>query len=208
VIIFVDHGEFVVHSLILASNSPRRAALLTEAGYQFVIVAPDPERESGRRDGESAEDLVVRLAEEKAMQVAELLRRSTQSSDPTKTCLILAADTVVECGGEILGKPTDRDDARRILRQLRGRTHRVLTGVCLLEWPRGRTQADVDLTTLQMDWLDDAEIERYLDGDRWQGKAGAFGFQDGNDWVQIVDGSPSNVVGLPLELVERMLRGL
>jgi septum formation protein len=201
----------VVHQLILASNSPRRAALLSEAGYRFEVIAPDPDRESGPRAGESAEHLVKRLANEKAILVAHQLANSAQANAlvdgpcSPKTNLILAADTVAECDGEIMGKPVNRDHARQMLRRLCGRQHRVFTGVCLYEFPDGRMQTEVAVTVLHMDALGDAEIERYLDSDRWQGKAGGFGYQDGNDWVRIIDGSPSNVVGLPLELVERML---
>jgi septum formation protein len=202
----------VVHHLILASNSPRRVALLTEAGYRFDVIAPDPDAESSPMPGEPPECAVSRLAEEKARFVAEQLARHSGEShskggaNSLDERIILAADTIVHCDGEILGKPADRADARRMLKQLRGRTHRVLTGVCVRTFPGGAVRSDLDITILKMDWLDDAEIERYLDSDRWTGKAGGFGFQDGNDWVQIVEGSPSNVVGLPLELIQRMLR--
>ncbi len=186
--------------LILASNSPRRRELLTEAGYLFDVVAPDPKRESGPRPGESAEHLVARLATEKASQVAEVL--ASKASGP----LILAADTVAECRGQILGKPNDRDHARQILRQLSGKTHRVLTGICLWQLPNGPRRTAIDVTTLEMESLSEQQIETYLEGGLWQGKAGAFGYQDGIDWVRIITGSPSNVVGLPMELLCEMLR--
>ncbi len=197
---------------ILASNSPRRAALLREAGYSFEVIAPDPNRESGPLPDESAEQHVARLATEKAAHVADELNRASKvafekgPSAHESNRFIVAADTVAECTGEILGKPLDRDHARQMLQRLRGETHRVLTGVCLWQYPRGPQRTEVDVTILQMSPLGDAEIEAYLDSDRWRGKAGAFGFQDGNDWVQIVSGSPSNVVGLPLELLSKLLR--
>jgi len=195
--------------LILASNSPRRAALLIEAGYPFEVITPD--RESGPLPGESAESLVARLATEKAEQVAEKLDSSAaglfhEGKEATShRRIIIAADTVAECDGEILGKPRDQDHARHMLRQLRGRTHRVLTGVCLWSLPGGAHHTQIDATTLHMSHLSDAEIEDYLSSGRWRGKAGAFGYQDGNDWVKIVLGSSSNVVGLPLELLAQML---
>ncbi len=185
--------------LILASNSPRRRELLTEAGYLFDVVAPDPTCESGPRPGESAEHLVARLATEKASHVAELLQYANSP-------LILAADTVAECVGQILGKPDDRDHARQILKQLRGKIHRVLTGICLWQLPSGLRRTAIDVTTLEMTSLSNEEIETYLESGLWRGKAGAFGYQDGIDWVRIVNGSPSNVVGLPMELLSVMLR--
>lgn len=198
--------------IILASNSPRRAALLRDAGYSFEVVLPDPDREGGPLSGESAEAHVRRLAIEKARQVVEKLADAATASGNLQAItsrpdpLVLAADTVAECEGDILGKPVDRDHARRILQRLRGRPHRVLTGLCLWDISTGRQRTEIDVTTLQMSPLADGEIEEYLDTDRWRGKAGAFGYQDGNDWVRIIEGSPSNVVGLPLELLQRMLR--
>ncbi len=185
--------------LILASNSPRRRELLTAAGYLFEVVALDPNCESGPRPSESAEQLVARLATEKASHVAELLQNANSP-------LILAADTVAECGGQILGKPNDRDHARQILKQLRGKIHRVLTGICLWQLPNGLRRTAIDVTTLEMTSLSNEEIESYLESGLWRGKAGAFGYQDGIDWVRIVNGSPSNVVGLPMELLSVMLK--
>jgi septum formation protein len=201
-----------VPPFILASNSPRRAALLADAGYSFVVIAPDPTRESGPLPHESAEQHVARLAHEKAALVANELsgRAKPDLAGRKDVCetrnIIIAADTVAECAGEILGKPLDRNHARQMLRQLRGKTHRVLTGLCLWRYPQGHSRTEIDVTNLKMSPLSDAEIDAYLDSDRWRGKAGGFGFQDGNDWVRIVSGSPSNVVGLPMELLSNMLR--
>jgi septum formation protein len=202
------------HPLILASNSPRRRELLAEAGYDFEVVAPDPDREGGPQTGETAEQLVLRLAREKAGHIAELWAHRhgiVDSKSPTTKppqALILGADTVAECDGEILGKPADRAHARAILKSLRGKIHRVLTGVCLWPVPSGKPRTALDMTSLTMETLSDSQIEDYLDSGLWRGKAGAFGYQDGIDWVRIIQGSPSNVVGLPLELLEKMLREL
>jgi septum formation protein len=185
---------------------------LAEAGYSFEVIAPDPDRESGPEPNESAEHHVARLATEKAAQIAAALKPTAKPVDAEQltagdnNLLIIAADTVAECEGDILGKPVDRDHARQMLQRLRGKPHRVLTGLCLWQYPQGRHRTEIDVTILQMSPLGDAEIEAYLDGTRWRGKAGAFGFQDGNDWIQIVTGSPSNVVGLPMELLSKMLR--
>ena len=121
------------------------------------------------------------------------------------TVIVRAADTVAECGGFILGKPRDEIDAREMLQQLSGREHRVYTGVCLwrVGGPAARTR--VAMTRLRMDLLSAAEIESYLATGQWEGKAGAFGYQDRLGWVHVIEGSESNVVGLPMELLAEML---
>jgi septum formation protein len=115
---------------------------------------------------------------------------------------------VAECGGRILGKPADEADARRMLETLSGREHRVLSGLCLWPLPDGQPAVRVALTTLRMDRLTPEQLDAYLAGDQWEGKAGAFGYQDGLDWVHVVAGSESNVVGLPLELLAEMIEWL
>jgi septum formation protein len=181
--------------LILASSSPRRRQLLQEAGYSFTVLPPREEAEDDARPGESAEALVRRLAMQKARDVAQRVPQG----------VVVACDTVAECQGTILGKPADRDHARQILKTLRGREHRVYSGLCLWRRPDDWHEVEVDVTTLVMQPLSDAELEAYLDSGAWEGKAGAFGYQDGLDWVRIVEGSASNVVGLPMERLAQML---
>jgi septum formation protein len=105
----------------------------------------------------------------------------------------------------MLGKPEDEDDARRMLQILRGRAHRVLSGLCVWKKPGGTHEARVAVTVLRMDRLTDDQIDGYLAGGQWRGKAGAFGYQDRLGWVHVVEGSESNVVGLPMELLDGML---
>lgn len=181
--------------LILASASPRRRELLTEAGYDFDVVAPDPAAECGVCSGESPPELVARLALQKAQDVAPRIGRG----------LIVACDTVAECAGQVLGKPAGEEHARQMLRTLRGREHRVYSGLCVWDVPAGEPLVRVAKTTLVMDPLGDEPLERYLATGAWEGKAGAFGYQDGLDWVHILEGSESNVVGLPMELLAEML---
>jgi septum formation protein len=184
--------------LILASSSPRRRQLLEEAGYTFTVLPPRDEAEDEARPGESAEALVRRLALQKARDVAQRVPQG----------LVVACDTVAECQGQILGKPADRAHARQILRALRGQEHRVLSGLCLWRRPDDWHDVQVDVTRLVMQPLSDAALEAYLDSGAWVGKAGAFGYQDGLDWVRIVEGSASNVVGLPMERLAQMLARL
>lgn len=118
--------------------------------------------------------------------------------------LVLGCDTIVLCRNEILGKPQSREDAERMLRLLGGSEHQVLSGLCLHSLPEQRVYLQRDETTLTMRELSEQELQDYLDGELWVGKAGAFGYQDRHDWISITQGSESNVVGLPLELLEKM----
>jgi septum formation protein len=184
-----------VDRLILASRSPRRRELLAQAGYAFEVIPPAQTAECGVCSGENPDQMVARLACQKAADVA---RRVASG-------LILGCDTVVECDGQILGKPADVPHARQMLRLLRGREHRVLTGVCLWRQPGPEPLVRVAATRLRLDLLDDDQIERYLASGDWEGKAGGFGYQDRLGWVHVLEGSESNVVGLPLELLAQML---
>ncbi|MAP74040.1 MAG: septum formation protein Maf [Planctomycetaceae bacterium] len=184
--------------LILASTSPRRNHLLTEFGYQFETDPPSDGAECGICSGETPPELVVRLARQKAVDVAVRY----------DFAIILGCDTVAECYGQVLGKPRDREDARRMLKLLRGKEHRVHSGVCLWVRPEDQVLLQVDTTTLFMDEVSDQQLENYLDTNKWEGKAGAFGYQDGWDWLHVTKGSETNVVGLPMELLKDMLDGL
>jgi septum formation protein len=181
--------------LILASASPRRRELLAEAGYQFTVEAPSPAAECGVCSRETPPELVARLAYQKAEDVAQR----------TKQGLILACDTVVECMGQILGKPAGAEHARNMLELLRGRMHHVYSGVCLWRRPGDQHLVEVAVTRLRMDEVSDAALDDYLQSGLWEGKAGAFGYQDRLGWLHIEEGSESNVVGLPMEAVGEMI---
>lgn len=181
--------------LILASRSPRRRELLAEAGYRFEVVPASESAECGVCSRETPPELVARLARQKAADIAPAVASG----------IVLGCDTVAECQGRILGKPADIAHAREMLRLLRGREHRVYSGVCLWRRPGDRTLVRVDTTVLEMDPIGDAEIEEYLASGLWEGKAGAFGYQDRHGWLHIRSGSESNVVGLPMELLAAML---
>jgi septum formation protein len=192
--------------LILASGSPQRHRLLTGAGYKFRVVIPSPTAECGVCSRESPGELVARLARQKAVDVLEQLRETEDvSALAASGQMLVACDTVAECMGKILGKPVDRAHAKHMLELLRGREHRVYSGLCLLR-PDGRpARTRVARTMLRMDELSEPQIEEYLDSGLWEGKAGAFGYQDRVGWLWIVEGSESNVIGLPLELLAEML---
>jgi septum formation protein len=167
--------------------------------------------------------LVAELAFRKAAAVvrqlqAEAAQNSAEKWPGSPIPLVLAADTVAECDGLILGKPRDEADARTMLRQLSGREHRVLTGVCLWPldlpfrlvkgWSEGPPLVRVAVTRLRMDRLSDQQLDEYLSSGQWESKAGAFGYQDRLGWVHVAEGSESNVVGLPMELLAEMLESL
>jgi septum formation protein len=182
--------------LILASRSPRRRELLAAAGYSFEVHPASETAECGVCSGESPAELVARLAYQKAADVVRQVRGG----------LVLGCDTVAECHGQILGKPADQTHARAMLTTLSGREHHVLSGLCLWPAPDGPAAVRVAVTTLRMDPLTPRQLAEYLASEQWEGKAGAFGYQDGLDWVHVIEGSESNVVGLPMELLAEMIR--
>jgi len=181
--------------LILASSSPRRRLLLEEQGYSFDVVPPRDQAECGICSRETPPEVVSRLAWQKARDVAYRYEEG----------LILGADTVAECCGQILGKPQNREHASEMLRMMRNREHSVYSAFCLWFRPEDEVRVHVERTRLKMDDIPDDALEAYLDTDDWIGKAGAFGYQDGLDWIHILEGSESNVVGLPMEALAKVL---
>ena len=177
--------------LILASQSPRRKSLMCDYGYTFLVHPPSDTAEGGMCSGETPPELVVRLAKQKAEDVAKQYEHA----------VIIGCDTVAECMGTVLGKPVDIDDARRMLTMLRGKDHRVLSGLCIWKRPSDAVTLKLDITTLHMDDVTDSQVEEYLTTEKWQGKAGAFGYQDGWDWLHVIQGSETNVIGLPMEVL-------
>jgi septum formation protein len=182
--------------LILSSASPRRRELLRQAGFDFQV---RPSRvEEVLRPGETPEEFARRAACEKALDVA--------ASAPTDT-LVLGADTVVVSNGEILGKPTDADDAARMLRLLSGVTHRVISGVCLVRPPRRIEALAHETTLVAFRRLDEEEIRNYIASREPFDKAGAYGIQGlASRFVTRLEGCYFNVVGLPLALVYGLLK--
>jgi septum formation protein len=182
--------------LVLASGSPRRRELLALLGLPFDVVAPDVDESV--HPGERPVDLVRRLAIDKVEAVGAV--GAIDGSD----AVVLAADTIVEVDGEILGKPADADDARRMLRALSARTHRVHTGLAVRR--DGGTACEVVTTSVTMATMSDAAIEWYLATGEPLDKAGAYAIQgSGGAFVAAIEGSASNVVGLPLATVVELL---
>ncbi len=189
--------------LVLASASPRRQELLRNAGIPFAVYPANiPEVPLS---GESPRVCAERLAREKARAV---LRQQAGK-------LILGADTIVVVDGEILGKPRDQADAVRMLRLLSGRTHQVITGVCLVGTLRTENQkletgfedTRSEVTLVSMTTLSDEDVHLYIASGEPMDKAGAYAIQGmASRWIPRIDGDYFNVVGLPVALVRRMLQ--
>ena len=186
--------------IILASASPRRAELLRAAGISFddvVSPANEPEKKPA---GIPTELWPTCLAYMKATAVRDHLGKKA------KARLILAADTIVvnNSDGKILNKARNRAHARHMLLSLRGKTHRVITGIALLQDDRVRLASATALCRVTK--FPNALLESYLDSNLWRGKAGAYGIQDEHDpFVHLVSGDITTVIGLPMELVRREL---
>ncbi len=179
--------------LVLASASPRRQELLRNAGIAFEVqpahINEDP------LPGEQAKECAERLAQEKALAIAKKRPNG----------LVLGADTVVVIDHQILNKPIDASDAIRMLRLLSGRTHEVITGVCLVV--NGQPSVSSETTSVKMSEIPENEISDYVATGEPMDKAGAYAIQGiASRWIPRIEGDYSNVVGLPIALVYRMLR--
>lgn len=177
--------------LVLASNSPRRRELLASIIPQFDVV---PSSFEERAEGLSARETALAFAEGKAGEVFSRF----------PDCVVLGSDTVVALGGEVLGKPKDREDAVRTLRALSGKTHSVYTGVCLAgAFGKRSAVAETRVTFYR---LSEKLIGEYVASGLPLDKAGSYGIQDGYPLVEKYEGSYSNVVGLPVALVKKLLK--
>jgi septum formation protein len=178
--------------LVLASQSPRRREILTQAGIPFVV-RTSPVDESPL-PGESPEQYVLRLAVDKAMAVP---------ASPDET--VLGADTTVVIEGEMLGKPADAADARRMLERLSGQRHEVITGICLKTG--GTLVNDFSSTHVWFTSMSPQEIDAYVASGEPMDKAGAYAIQGlASKYIEKIEGCYCNVVGLPVALVHRHLR--
>lgn len=182
--------------LVLASQSSRRRELLALLGIPFTVVSSSVEEIP--LPGEEPETFAVRMAREKATDVASRVSES----------VILSADTVVTIDGEILGKPADEQEAVRMLRRLSGRDHLVLTAVYVVSQPKGEVREGVDRTRVWFKTLGDAQILDYIRREDVYDKAGAYAIQGyAGIYIPRIEGNYFNVMGLPLPLVSELLRG-
>jgi septum formation protein len=188
--------ESIFVTLILASASPRRQELLRNAGIPFLVQASNIDESP--LGGESATDCARRLARQKALVGAK-----DHGED-----FVLGADTIVVVDDRMLGKPSDEADSARMLRLLSGRTHKVITGVCVVgPAASGKILAGSESTTVTMANLTESEIREYSISGEPRDKAGGYAIQGmASRWIQRIEGDYCNVMGLPVALVYRMLR--
>jgi septum formation protein len=182
-------------NLVLASGSPRRQDLLEEANIPFIVDVPDIDEWDNLTHPElSAADIVLANAQRKAKHVA---KRHPQD-------IILAADTTVYCTGRFMGKPANREDAAAMLKFLSGKTHEVLTGVAWCNCLQHVIKSHLERTYVTFRQLDDLTISDYMQRVNVMDKAGAYGFQEhGELIVERIEGSATNVIGLPMEIVTK-----
>ncbi len=189
------------YPLVLASGSARRKQLLTEAGYQFIATAPlfdEPTLPTDNNNHQMKADIWAEfLSFAKARSLAQ---RYPQA-------IIIGADTVVVHAGQIIEKPLDRNDAHRILSTMFAGKNDVITGLSVLCPCEQRCIITHVVSTLIMKPMNKTQLEKYLDTNIWKGKAGAYALQEGGDeFLQSMEGSPSNVVGLPMEKLNEILK--
>ncbi|MBT5073686.1 MAG: septum formation protein Maf [Kordiimonadaceae bacterium] len=183
-------------NLILASASPRRLELLEQVGIIPAQIIPADIDESALK-AEKPRALAARLASEKCAKVAK----------DNPNCFILASDTIVACGNRILGKARNEEEAAKFLKMLSGRRHNVYTGVTLIS-PDGKASHKTVCTAVKFKNLEMSEIDFYLSHDEWKGKAGGYAIQGlAARFIKGINGSYSNVVGLPLYETVSMLKG-
>lgn len=186
-------------NVVLASASARRQELLKRLVEEYQVIVSDFD-ESSVRLGSDCPSYVMELACGKALDVAK---------DLDEASLVIGCDTIVAYGDKVLGKPIDREDAYSMLRMLSGERHQVYSGIALVDTATGRVTQDFAVTEVKFDNLSDDEIWRYIDSEEPMDKAGAYGIQGhGGVFVEEIRGCFYNVVGLPLNKLNKMIKGI
>ncbi len=181
---------------ILASASPRRKQLLTKAGYNFKTIVSQVDESAFTTEGIAPVDHAMQLALAKAKDVAQ----------NHHDILTIGADTIVDFNGQIIGKPDDAEHAEQITRKLFAQPHKVITALALVWIDREIQIVRSAATTVYPKKMTDRQIENHIRGNSWQGKAGAYAIQEtGDQFVDHIEGSFTNVIGLPMELLARLL---
>ena len=201
-------------SVILASASPRRRQLLTQAGYDFEVVVPDVDESVFSAAGVGTCEYAEQLALAKAKSVA----------DRYPDCLVIGADTIADFNGEIIGKAADAKEAEQITRKLFGGPHKVKTGahndlssddrptphrvttaVAIVRLNDGIEVVESDTTTIYPKTMTESQIAEHIKSGAWKDKAGAYAIQENDEFVERIEGSLTNVMGMPMELLQRLL---
>jgi septum formation protein len=186
------------YSFILASASPRRKQLLTQAGYKFTVIRPDIDESAFPTEGVNACEYAKKLALAKAKNIAE--------KHPDR--IVIAADTIADFEDQIIGKPADKKDAEQITQKLFSRPHKVITGIAIVRLRDGIEISQSDTTTVYPKKLTNEQIAEHIKSGTWHDKAGAYAIQEnGDEFIERIEGSLTNVMGLPMELLEKLLKG-
>ena len=181
----------------MASASPRRRQLLAQAGYKFTVVVPDIDESVFSAERVSPCEYAKRLALAKAKNVAAKFPES----------LVIGADTVVDYKGGIIGKPADAKEAEQITKKLFSRPHKVITAVAIVRLSGGTEIVESDTTAVHPRKINAEQIAEHIKGGSWQDKAGAYAIKEsGDEFVERIEGSLTNVMGLPMELLQRLLK--
>jgi septum formation protein len=184
-------------SIILASASLRRKQLLTKAGYKFKVFVPDIDESAFSAEHLEPSEYAKQLALAKAKSVAVKF----------PDCLVISADTIADLNGEIIGKPADAKEAEQITRKLFSAPHKVITGVALVRLSDGTEIVESDTTVVYPKHMSTEQITEHIKSGSWRDKAGAYAIQEnGDEFVEKIDGSLTNVMGLPMELLQRLLK--
>jgi septum formation protein len=183
--------------IILASASSRRKQLLAQAGYKFTVNPPDIDEAVLLTDTVSPCEYAKRLAMAKAKSVAE----------KHPDCLVIGADTIVDFNGQIIGKPADAKEAEDITRKLFSKPHKVITAVAIVRLSAQTELVESDSTTIYPKKLTDKQTAEHIKSGSWRDKAGAYAIKEtGDEFIEKIEGSLTNVMGLPMELLERLLK--
>lgn len=182
--------------IILASASPRRRQLLSDAGYRFEVVEPDVDESVFPTRGMTTREYAETLALAKARSVAPMYPNHW----------VIGADTIADFDGEIIGKPIDADDAERITKKLFSAPHKVITGIAMIRLCDSVERVESDVTTVYPKMMTAEQIAEHVKGGTWRDKAGAYAIQEtGDAFVERIEGSLTNVMGLPMELLKSLL---
>ena len=186
-----------ISPFILASSSPRRMQLLTEAGYEFAVVHPDIDESSFTTD----QIFPCKYAEQLALAKAKSVVQKFPDSP------VIGADTIVDCRDEIIGKPAGAEEARRIILKLFSEPHKVITGLAVCRARDGVEIVAHDSTTVYPKQLTQDQIDGHIESGLWKDKSGAYAIKEnGDEFIERIEGSLTNVMGLPMELLEQLLK--
>jgi septum formation protein len=190
-----------MRKIILASKSIDRSEIFKRAGIPFEIFATNINEEKYKTEFSNAGKLVKELAKAKALLAkAEYLKMGNDA-------VIIAADTIVLLDKEIIGKPDNMEEAFTILKKLVGRTHKLITGIAITETNNSKIIVDSDVTSVQFLELSDKDIRLYIKTNEWKGRAGAYSIRDrASLFIKKIDGSSSNVIGLPMYKLFEILK--